>query len=179
MRHGTAEHRRLAEHRQQLANWKRWGPYVSDRSWGTVREDYSAEGTAWEFLPHDLARSKTYRWGEDGIAALCDRYQLLVFSPALWNGRDPILKERYFGLTPHHLGHGLGDPRGQLGLVDRLAVEPCAQESPDALGTGDAADVGGQDALVARLHAVLRPLAGMAPNPWRPPGHLSVVRPHI
>jgi hypothetical protein len=106
MRQGTAEHRRLDEHRQQLVNWKRWGPYVSDRSWGTVREDYSAEGTAWEFLPHDLARSKAYRWGEDGIAGLCDRYQLLVFSLALWNGRDPILKERYFGLTPHQANHG-------------------------------------------------------------------------
>ena len=81
------------------APWRRWGPYISERSWGTVREDYSANGDAWNFLPHDLARSKAYRWGEDGIAGICDRYQLLVFALALWNGRDPILKERMFGLN--------------------------------------------------------------------------------
>lgn len=86
--------------------WWRWGPYVSERSWGTVREDYSANGDAWHFLPHDLARSKTYRWGEDGLAGLCDRYQLLVFGLALWNGRDPILKERAFGLVPSEGNHG-------------------------------------------------------------------------
>ena len=79
--------------------WRKWGCYVSERAWGTVREDYSADGDAWNYLPHDKARSKAYRWGEDGIAGLCDRYQLLIFSPAFWNGRDPILKERMFGLT--------------------------------------------------------------------------------
>ncbi|MBV8841503.1 MAG: glucosidase [Bryobacterales bacterium] len=86
--------------------WRRWGPYVSERSWGTVREDYSPNGAAWEFLPHDAARSKAYRWGEDGLAAICDRYQLLVFGLALWNGNDPILKERAFGLTPSEGNHG-------------------------------------------------------------------------
>ena len=83
-----------------MYGWRRWGPYVSDRAWATVREDYSADGDAWDYLPHDLARSKAYRWGEDGIAGICDRYQLLCFAPAFWNGRDPILKERLFGLTP-------------------------------------------------------------------------------
>jgi hypothetical protein len=96
----TAEHRRLAEGATAIVPpWRRWGCYVSDRSWGTVREDYSPNGEAWNYLPHDKARSKAYRWGEDGIAGLCDRYQLLVLAPAFWNGHDPILKERLFGLT--------------------------------------------------------------------------------
>ena len=86
--------------------WKKWGPYVSERAWGTVREDYSPYGNAWEFLSHDLARSKAYRWGEDGIAAICDRYQILVFGLAFWNGHDPILKERMFGLSNSEGNHG-------------------------------------------------------------------------
>jgi hypothetical protein len=102
----TQEHQRLRELHDDIHSWRRWGPYVSDRSWGTVREDYSASGDAWNFLPHDLARSKAYRWGEDAIAGVCDRYQLLVFAPAFWNGRDPILKERLFGLTPAEGNHG-------------------------------------------------------------------------
>ena len=102
----TAEHRRLLEITDDVYSWRRWGPYVSDRAWATVREDYSADGNAWSFLPHDLARSKAYRWGEDGIAGICDRYQLLCFAPAFWNGRDPILKERLFGLTPAEGNHG-------------------------------------------------------------------------
>src|SRR5688572_7116402 len=96
----TAEHRRLAEGATAIVPpWRRWGCYVSDRSWGTVREDYSPNGEAWNYLPHDKARSKAYRWGEDGIAGLYDRYQLLVFAPAVCNRHDPILKERLFGLT--------------------------------------------------------------------------------
>ena len=96
----TAEHRRLSEpSTTHVPPWRRWGCYVSERSWGTVREDYSSNGDAWNYLPHDKARSKAYRWGEDAVAGLCDRYQLLVFAPAFWNGRDPILKERMFGLT--------------------------------------------------------------------------------
>jgi hypothetical protein len=96
----TAEHRRLAEPADgPVPAWRKWGCYVSDRSWGTVREDYSANGDAWSFVSHDHARSKAFRWGEDAIAGLCDRYQLLVFAPVVWNGRDPILKERLFGLT--------------------------------------------------------------------------------
>ena len=103
----TAEQKRLDEPvASPVPHWRRWGPYVSDRSWGTVREDYSADGNAWDFLTHDMARSKTYRWGEDGIGGICDRYQLLVFALALWNGRDPILKERFFGLTPNEGNHG-------------------------------------------------------------------------
>ena len=96
----TAEHRRLSEpHTTGVFPWRKWGPYVCERSWGGVREDYSADGNAWDYFPHDQARSKAYRWGEDGIAGICDRYQLLVFALAFWNGRDPILKERMFGLT--------------------------------------------------------------------------------
>jgi len=86
--------------------WKRWGPYVSDRAWGTVREDYSAGGAAWEYLPHDHARARAYRWNEDGLGAICDDMQYLCFGLALWNGRDPILKERLFGLTGNEGNHG-------------------------------------------------------------------------
>jgi hypothetical protein len=103
----TAEARRLEEDRKTEGGpWRRWGPYVSERSWGTVREDYSPNGAAWDFFPHDHARSRAYRWGEDGMAGICDRYQLLVFALALWNGQDPILKERMFGLVPAETNHG-------------------------------------------------------------------------
>lgn len=102
----TAEHIRLSQEKNKELFWKRWGPYVSERSWGTVREDYSASGDAWGFLTHDMARSKAYRWGEDGLAGYCDRYQLLSFSLALWNEKDPILKERAFGLVPSEGNHG-------------------------------------------------------------------------
>jgi hypothetical protein len=96
----TVEHERLADATAAIVPpWRRWGCYVTERAWGTVREDYSPGGDAWSYLPHDHARSKAYRWGEDGIAGLCDRYQLLTFALALWNGRDPILKERMYGLT--------------------------------------------------------------------------------
>ena len=103
----TSEHKRLREHHTgTVTPWRKWGPYVSERAWGSVREDYSPYGTAWDFLTHDMARSKAYRWGEDGIAGICDRYQVLVFALALWNGRDPILKERMFGLTCDEGNHG-------------------------------------------------------------------------
>jgi hypothetical protein len=102
----TKEDQRLREVRDDYSGWRRWGPYLSERAWATVREDYSPDGDAWCHFPHDLARSKAYRWGEDGIAGICDRYQLLCFAPALWNGRDPILKERLFGLTAHEGNHG-------------------------------------------------------------------------
>ncbi len=103
----TREHERLQQAGDgSLTPWRKWGPYVSERSWGSVREDYSPYGTAWEYLPHDQARSKAYRWGEDGIAAICDRYQILVFALALWNGKDPILKERMFGLSGNEGSHG-------------------------------------------------------------------------
>src|SRR5437868_9547074 len=95
----TAEEVRLEEARERKKHWKRWGPYLSERAWGTVREDYSPHGTAWDYFPHDQARSRAYRWNEDGLAGISDRRQVLCFSVALWNGRDPILKERLFGLT--------------------------------------------------------------------------------
>jgi Mannosylglycerate hydrolase MGH1-like glycoside hydrolase domain len=102
----TQEELRLQEDRRRKVNWKRWGPYLSERQWGTVREDYSAHGTAWEYLPHDHARSRAYRWGEDGIGGICDRHQYICFALALWNGKDPILKERLFGLTGNEGNHG-------------------------------------------------------------------------
>ena len=102
----TAEEARLAAARDGTSPWRRWGPYVSERQWGTVREDYSADGTPWEYFPHDHARSRAYRWGEDGIAGICDDRQRLCFAVALWNGADPILKERLFGLTGHEGNHG-------------------------------------------------------------------------
>ncbi|RUR78293.1 glucosidase [Chlorogloeopsis fritschii PCC 6912] len=102
----TAEEKRLQEARDRKVHWKRWGPYLSDRQWGTVREDYSATGSAWDYFPHEQARSRAYRWGEDGIAGICDRYQRLCFAIALWNGEDSILKERLFGLTGNEGNHG-------------------------------------------------------------------------
>jgi Glycosyl hydrolase family 63 C-terminal domain len=101
----TAEEKRLEESEARTAHWKRWGPYLSERAWGTVREDYSCGGTAWECVPHDHARSRAYRWNEDGIAGICDRHQEICFALALWNGKDPILKERLFGLTGNEGNH--------------------------------------------------------------------------
>src|SRR5512145_320006 len=101
-----AEERRLAEAKARTAHWKRWGPYLSERQWGTVREDYSPHGTAWDSFPHDHARSRAYRWGEDGLLGVTDRECRLCFALALWNGRDPILKERLFGLTNREGNHG-------------------------------------------------------------------------
>jgi len=102
----TAEHKRLEESRDRKSHWKRWGPYVSERAWGTVREDYSANGDAWNFVSHDAARSKAYRWNEEGIAGICDRHQRICFALTLWNEKDPILKERIFGLTGSEGNHG-------------------------------------------------------------------------
>src|SRR5208283_5469466 len=102
----TAEDKRLEESRDRKSHWKRWGPYLSERAWGTVREDYSPAGAAWEFVSHDASRSKAYRWNEDGIAGISDRHQKICFAIALWNGRDPILKERLFGLTGNEGNHG-------------------------------------------------------------------------
>jgi hypothetical protein len=100
------EQQRLVESEQRAAHWRRWGPYVSERQWGTVREDYSPGGTAWDYFPHDHARSRAYRWGEDGIGGISDNHQRLCFALALWNGHDPILKERLFGLTGPQGNHG-------------------------------------------------------------------------
>ena len=106
MNHPSAEHARLATSFPEGEGWKKWGPYLSERQWGTVREDYSAHGNAWEYFPHDHARSRAYRWGEDGIAGISDLRQRLCLSLALWNTRDPILKERLFGLTNGEGNHG-------------------------------------------------------------------------
>jgi hypothetical protein len=102
----NAEQRRLDEARAQTAPWRKWGPYLSERQWGTVREDYSKNGDAWNFFTHDQARSRAYRWGEDGLGGISDDQQRLCFALALWNGKDPILKERLFGLTNGEGNHG-------------------------------------------------------------------------
>ena len=102
----NAEQTRLEDERTRKAYWRRWGPYLSERQWGTVREDYSATGEAWDYFTHDHARSRVYRWGEDGLLGISDNHQRLCFAFALWNGRDPILKERAFGLTGSEGNHG-------------------------------------------------------------------------
>ena len=117
VRPGSAEQQRLDEDDLRRKHWKRWGPYVSERAWGTVREDYSPYGTAWESVPHDHARSKAYRWNEDGLAGICDRHQFVCLALALWNGRDPILKERMFGLTGNEGNHG-EDPKEYYFYLD-------------------------------------------------------------
>jgi hypothetical protein len=102
----SAERDRLLEVPKGRSPWRHWGPYLSERAWGTVREDYSAGGDAWDFFPHEHARSRAYRWNEDGLAGICDDRQTLCFALAVWNRRDPILKERIFGLTGTEGNHG-------------------------------------------------------------------------
>ena len=102
----TEEQKRLNENYANKKNWLKWGPYLSERQWATVREDYSPNGDVWNYITHDMSRSKAYRWGEDGIAGISDQHQKICFAIALWNGRDAILKERLFGLTPSHGNHG-------------------------------------------------------------------------
>ena len=102
----TEESRRLQACSREGVPWKKWGPYLSERQWGTVREDYSRDGNAWDYFTHDQARSRAYRWGEDGLGGICDDKQRLCFALALWNGQDPILKERLFGLTNGEGNHG-------------------------------------------------------------------------
>jgi hypothetical protein len=102
----TQEEIRLDEVKNKAACWRLWGPYLSERQWGTVREDYSEDGEAWVYFPHDSARSRAYRWGEDGLGGICDEHQRLCFALALWNGKDPIIKERLFGLTGKEGNHG-------------------------------------------------------------------------
>src|SRR5580704_9759978 len=102
----AAEQTRLRQDATRNANWKRWGPYLSERQWGTVREDYSPDGDCWNYLPHDHARSRAYRWGEDGLLGITDRECRLCFALAMWNGRDTIIKERLFGLTGPEGNHG-------------------------------------------------------------------------
>ncbi|MGP7997316.1 MAG: hypothetical protein ACLPKI_08350 [Streptosporangiaceae bacterium] len=126
--------------RAQDTDWYRWGPYVSERQWGTVREDYSADGNAWDYLPHDQARSRAYRWGEDGLAGFCDIEQRLCLSLALWNGRDPILKERAFGLTGPQGNHGEdvkegGEDGGMAGRALSRRALAAARCRPPRFGT--------------------------------------------
>ena len=102
----VTEQKRLNEAREARVPWKNWGPYLSERQWGTVREDYSEDGNAWNYFTHDQARSRAYKWGEDGLGGLCDDKQRLCFALALWNERDPILEERMFGLTNSEAIHG-------------------------------------------------------------------------
>ena len=102
----TAESQRLEQTRTGKADWYKWGPYLSERQWGTVREDYSSDGNAWNYFPHDHARSRAYRWGEDGLGGITDNHSLICFALTLWNGNDPILKERLFGLTNSEGNHG-------------------------------------------------------------------------
>ena len=102
----SAELKRLEDAREWNSPWRMWGPYLSERQWGTVREDYSQDGDAWQYFPHDHARSRAYHWGEDGLAGFSDLKQRLCFALALWNGKDPILKERLFGLTNAEGNHG-------------------------------------------------------------------------
>lgn len=106
MKRTSAEAERLFEDRQRKRYWRRWGPYVSEREWGTVREDYSGEGDAWNAFPFQDAAWRAYRWGEDGIAGLCDNHQRLCFAFSFWNEKDPILKERLFGLNGSQGNHG-------------------------------------------------------------------------
>ena len=102
----SAEHQRIDEANQGFREWRKWGPYLSERQWGTVREDDSSDGNAWESFSHDQSRSRAYQWGEDGLAGICDDRQILCFALALWNGKDPIIKERLFGLTNSEGNHG-------------------------------------------------------------------------
>ena len=124
----TREGARLATNGERTKHWARWGPYLAERAWGTVREDYSAGGEAWGYFPHDHARSRAYRWNEDGLGGICDRRQHLCFALSLWNGRDPFLKERMFGLT-----RARGEPRrGRQGLLllPRLDADALVHEVP-------------------------------------------------
>src|SRR4051812_15196545 len=102
----TAEDERLREDAARTRNWKRWGPYLPERQWGTVREDYSADGDPWRYFPFEHAKSRAYRWGEDGLLGFCDRQARLCFSLSLWNEKDLWLKERLFGLSGHEGNHG-------------------------------------------------------------------------
>jgi hypothetical protein len=130
----TKEHVRMEEGRAHRAHWNRWGPFLSERAWGTVREDYSAGGSAWEYLPHDHARSRAYRWSEDGLAGISDRHQRICFALALWNGRDTILKERLFGLNGHEGNHS-EDVKEQYFYLDNTPTHSymkCLYKYPQA-----------------------------------------------
>ena len=125
----TAEHVRLDEARERKVFWKKWGPYLSERQWGTVREDYSENGDAWNYFSHDQARSRVYRWGEDGLAGISDDQQRLCFALALWNGKDPIIKERMFGLSGPEGNQG-EDVKDYWWYLDAVPSSACALPWP-------------------------------------------------
>ena len=130
----TKEHLRLEAARNNNVPWKGWGPYLSERQWGTVREDYSHDGNAWDYFSHDQALARAYRWGEDGLAGFSDDKQRLCFALALWNGKDPIIKERLFGLTNSEGNHG-EDVKGVL-LLSRQHADPLLHEISLQVPTG-------------------------------------------
>ncbi len=130
----TQEERRLEESRDRKVHWKRWGPYLSERAWGTVREDYSPGGTAWEYLPHDHARSQAYRWNEDGMAGICDRHQKICFAVALWNGRDP--DPQGAPLRPHRQRRQPRRGRQGVLLLPRQHPHPLLHEVPLQVSAG-------------------------------------------
>ena len=125
------EQKRLNDARVTGASWKKWGPYLSERQWGTVREDYSQDGNAWAYFSHDQSRSRTYRWGEDGLGGICDDQQRLCFALALWNERDPILKERLFGLTNREGNHG-EDVKEYYFYLDSTPTSICSTRTAGA-----------------------------------------------
>ena len=142
------ERDRLMEQEAGKANWKRWGPYLSERAWGTVREDYSADGDAWNYFPHDHARSRAYRWNEDGLGGFCDDRQHLCLAVALWNEKDPILKERMFGFVP--------EPAGWPAMSGRTAADGLAwaSSSPRSAPSQHGAVAGGVTAWVGGAASV-------------------------
>src|SRR6266571_2170924 len=156
LRGETAEEKRLAEDASRGRNWKRWGPYLSERQWSTVREDYSPYGNCWDYFPHDHARSRAYRWGEDGLLGITDRECRLCFALALWNGRDPILKERLF---EENRRRGLDEPEFELvdtGVFDEnryfdVFVEYAKAETDDVLIRITAANRGPETATLDLL----------------------------
>src|ERR1044072_283848 len=125
----AAEERRLEEARKRTKHWKRWGPYLSEGAAGTVREEYNPDRISWDYFPHDHARSRAYRWNEDGLGGICDRHQKICFALALWNGRDPILKERIFGLTGGEGNHG-EDAKGTGGTLTPSPATPGTARAP-------------------------------------------------
>src|SRR5678816_1181826 len=147
----TEEHRRLEAARETGTAWKKWGPYLSERQWGTVREDYSADGSAWDYFSHDQARSRAYRWGEDGLGGISDDTQRLCFALALWNERDPILKERVFGLTNSEGNHG-EDAKEYYYYLDatpthsylKMLYKYCLLYTSDAADERSSVDLGGR-----------------------------------
>src|ERR1700689_1063244 len=130
----SQEQARIADSRLRRAHWSRWGPYLSERAWGTVREDYSANGNAWGYFTFEQSSSRAYRWNEDGLAGICDRHQRICFAIALWNGRDPILKERLFGLNGDEGNHG-EDVKEQYFYLDHTPTHSymkCLYKYPQA-----------------------------------------------